>query len=180
MRQQRITLPVLALLCLILGSCSWNAARPSRRPAEREEPAATNAEGAWKWRRRTWVDEQGRIPKGALARANAQRAANLAFREAEGDRSLAALLPGDWQSRGPTNVGGRTRSLLIDPTNPLKIFAGSVGGGLWKTTDGGAHWNPVNDFLANLAVCSLAFDPQNSQTIYMGTGEGFFNGDAID
>ncbi len=191
MQRQGLTLSVCGILCLVLGSCSWSvprhdtsvgprSARPPLRPAEKEGPAATNAEAAWEWRRMTWRDENGQIPEGALAKASAQRAANLELFQAEGDSAKAALLPSDWVSRGPVNVGGRTRSLLIDPTNPQRIFAGSVGGGLWRSTDGGSHWSPVNDFLANLAVCSLAFDPQNPQTMYMGTGEGFFNADAIN
>ena len=42
-----------------------------------------------------------------------------------------------WQERGPTNVGGRTRTIMIDPNDPTKktIWAGSVSGGLWKTNN---------------------------------------------
>ena len=41
-----------------------------------------------------------------------------------------------WQERGPNNVGGRTRAIMIDPNDPTgqTIWAGSVSGGLWKTT----------------------------------------------
>lgn len=86
---------------------------------------------------------------------------------------------GTWKALGPGNVGGRTRALLIDPTNPLIIYAGAVDGGIWKSTDGGTSWNPLDDFLANIAVTCLAFDPTNSNTIYAGTGEGFFNADGV-
>lgn len=42
-----------------------------------------------------------------------------------------------WQERGPTNVGGRTRAIMIDPNDPTgnTVWAGSVAGGLWKITD---------------------------------------------
>ena len=42
-----------------------------------------------------------------------------------------------WYERGPTNVGGRTRAIMIDPNDPTgkTIWSGSVSGGLWKTTD---------------------------------------------
>jgi hypothetical protein len=42
-----------------------------------------------------------------------------------------------WEERGPTNVGGRTRTIMIDPNDPSKntIWAGSVSGGLWKTNN---------------------------------------------
>lgn len=86
---------------------------------------------------------------------------------------------GTWQPLGPGNVGGRTRALIIDPTAPNVMYAGGVAGGIWKTTNGGASWSALDDFMANLAVTSLAFDPSNSNVIYAGTGEGFFNADGV-
>jgi hypothetical protein len=87
---------------------------------------------------------------------------------------------GSWSPIGPNNQGGRTRQLLIDPTNPNIMYAASVGGGVWKSTNGGANWVPLTDLLIpNIAVTSLAFQPNNPQIIYAGTGEGYFNGDAL-
>ena len=89
-------------------------------------------------------------------------------------------LLGNWSNLGPNNQGGRTRQLLIDPANPSIMYAASVGGGVWKSSNGGASWNQLTDLiLPNIAVASLAMDPSNSQVLYAGTGEGFFNGDAI-
>lgn len=87
----------------------------------------------------------------------------------------------NWQERGPGNVSGRTRGLIIDPDDQTgnTWFAGSVGGGIWKTTDAGKSWvNLTNDFPTLSTVC-LAMAASNSKVIYAGTGEGFFNGDAI-
>src|ERR1043166_3519634 len=86
---------------------------------------------------------------------------------------------GTWQSLGPGNVGGRTRALLIDPVTPNTMYAGGGAGGGWKTTNGGASWAPLDDFMANIAVNSMAFEPGNSSVIYAGTGEGFFNADGV-
>ena len=96
----------------------------------------------------------------------------------DGSASTSGAL-GTWQSLGPGNVGGRTRALLVDPTNPDIMYAAAVAGGIWKTTNGGTSWAPLNDFLANIAVTCLAFDPSNSSTLYAGTGEGFFNADGV-
>jgi len=96
----------------------------------------------------------------------------------DGSASTGGAL-GTWQSLGPGNVGGRTRALLIDPSNPAVMYAAAVAGGIWKTTNAGTSWAPLNDFLANIAVTSMAFDPSNSNTIYAGTGEGFFNADGV-
>ena len=75
----------------------------------------------------------------------------------------------------PTNMGGRTRTLMFDPNDPagLKLWAGSVTGGLWYNTDptGGAEWTPLNDFWSNLSISCMTFDPNNKQTFYAGTGE---------
>ncbi len=86
---------------------------------------------------------------------------------------------GSWTPLGPGNIGGRTRALVIDRLNTAVMYAGGVAGGIWKSTNGGASWNPKGDLLPNLAVCSLAMDPTNSSVLYAGTGEGFFNFDAV-
>jgi photosystem II stability/assembly factor-like uncharacterized protein len=84
-----------------------------------------------------------------------------------------------WEEIGPDNVGGRTRALVIDPTNPQVMYAGGVAGGVWKTTNGGGSWSALDDTMLNLAVTSLAMDPNDPQTIYAATGEGFFNIDSV-
>jgi len=96
-----------------------------------------------------------------------------------------AGIPGiTWEERGPKNVGGRTRALIFDLNDATHktVWAGSVGGGLWKTNDiysTSISWTPVNDLLENLAVTTIAQHPQKHDTMYFGTGEGFYNSDAI-
>jgi Bacterial Ig domain len=87
---------------------------------------------------------------------------------------------GTWRNLGPANQGGRTRALLIDPANPKVMYAGGVAGGVWKSTNSGATWTTATDLqMPNLAVTSLEFDPQDSDVIYAGTGEGMFNFAAV-
>jgi len=86
---------------------------------------------------------------------------------------------GTWQALGPGNVGGRTRAIIIDPVTPNTMYAAGVAGGVWKTTNAGASWSPLDDFMANIAVSCMAFEPGNSSVIYAGTGEGFFNADGV-
>lgn len=59
------------------------------------------------------------------------------------------------------------------------MYAGGVAGGVWKTVDGGASWEPLADLLANIAVNSMAMHPTDPSVIYAGTGEGYFNIDAV-
>ncbi|HEX8142853.1 MAG TPA: hypothetical protein VF553_09675 [Pyrinomonadaceae bacterium] len=84
-----------------------------------------------------------------------------------------------WSSLGPGNIGGRTRSIVVHPTLQNTMWVGSVGGGVWRTDNGGQGWAPVDDLMANLAVTCMAMDPTNPSIIYAGTGEGFSNVDAI-
>jgi photosystem II stability/assembly factor-like uncharacterized protein len=98
--------------------------------------------------------------------------------------SQSGMLPtgggaGKWESLGPTNVGGRTRAIVVHPTNPDVMYAGCVSGGIWKTTNGGQSWYPLTDVLGNLAVCSIAMDPTNPDILFAGTGEGWANVDYI-
>ncbi|MEQ9374548.1 MAG: PKD domain-containing protein [Imperialibacter sp.] len=91
-------------------------------------------------------------------------------------------LPGEstapWVERGPKNVGGRTRALMWDPNDATgkKVWAGGVSGGLWFNNDitsASSTWTKVDDFWSNLAVNCIAYDPNNTQTFYVGTGESF-------
>jgi len=86
---------------------------------------------------------------------------------------------GAWTQLGPGNIGGRTRALLINPTNPMVMYTAGVGGGVWKSTNAGSSWTALGDLLSNIAFCSLAFDTANPDVIYAGTGEGFFASDNV-
>ena len=97
------------------------------------------------------------------------------------DLSATATHIIDWRERGPANVPGRTRGLIVDPDDPQRLtwFAGSAAGGVWKTADGGINWEPITPTLPNLATTVLAMAPGNTSHIYLGTGEGFGNLDRV-
>lgn len=143
-----------------------------------KKPLPTGARYAYEWRRLGWLDENGKIEPGSYARAMAQRNETLEASVSEGIEQDATGL--SWNFRGPINIGGRTRSLLIDPANPNVMLAGAVSGGIWRTTNGGDSWSPINDWLPSLAIGCLAQTPQNANVLYAGLGEGYFNGDAVE
>lgn len=91
----------------------------------------------------------------------------------------ASTLNGSWQPHGPGNIGGRSRELLISYKNENVMWTAGVAGGIWKSTDGGASWQPKGDLLVNIAVNSIVQDSKQPDVLYAGTGEGFFNGDAV-
>ncbi len=90
-----------------------------------------------------------------------------------------------WAERGPNNVGGRTRGFIFDQTDATgnTAFAGSVSGGLWRTTNfkTGAPitWTQIASISQNLAITCIAQDPVVTSTFYAGTGEGYGNLDAV-
>ena len=92
----------------------------------------------------------------------------------------------NWVERGPSNLGGRSRAIVLDPTDSSRNtwYVASVGGGIWR-----AHrsvtlglqkieWTPLTDHLPSLATSTLALSRNNPNVLYFGTGEGFFNVDA--
>jgi PKD repeat protein len=97
----------------------------------------------------------------------------------DGSSGLAGIGTNNWTWLGPGNIGGRVRSILIHPTQTNIMWCGGVDGGVWKTTNSGAAWFPLNDFMGNLAIACMALDPANTNVLYAGTGEGTYNADAI-
>ena len=74
-----------------------------------------------------------------------------------------------------TDIAGRVRKFMIDPNDPNKLWAGAVTGGLWYSSDfrNGTEWVPVSDNWESLSIGSIAYDPNNTQTFYVGTGESY-------
>ena len=96
-----------------------------------------------------------------------------AFLPSRAEERDGVAVPADtsgWTPLGPGNMGGRTLALLIDPGHPATIYAGTAAGGIWKSSDTGASWQPVGDMLPRLAVSTLVMDPRNPSTLYAGTG----------
>ncbi len=83
--------------------------------------------------------------------------------------------PITWE-KTEANMGGRTRTLMFDPNDPnhKEMWAGSVTGGLFHNddiTNTAVEWTPVDDFWPDLSISCMAYDPNNTQVFYVGTGE---------
>jgi photosystem II stability/assembly factor-like uncharacterized protein len=89
-----------------------------------------------------------------------------------------------WASIGPTPttggffspVTGRIMTIAVDPSDASgnTVLIGGAMGGIWRSTDAGAHWTAVGDQNASLAMGSIAFAPSNQPIVYAGTGEQAF------
>jgi Fibronectin type III domain/FG-GAP-like repeat len=138
----------------------------------KEAVEQTNGEAALLFRHLQKVDENGDIPTNALVHAVSHVDLMKTVVGTNGSNAdVAGITPASWEWLGPGNIGGRIRSILINPTTPDTMWVGSVTGGIFKTTNGGATWSNLDDFLANLAVSSLVASASAPNTIYAGTGE---------
>lgn len=102
-----------------------------------------------------------------LAQAPAAPAAGSAPPQFD-STSFAAL---QWRNIGPFR-GGRVVAVAGVPQQPRTFYFGSVGGGVWKTTDGGENWTNITDGqLKTSSVGALAVAPSDPNVIYVGMGE---------
>jgi len=78
-----------------------------------------------------------------------------------------------WSSRGPYNVGGRTRALAIDVSDSNTIIAGGVSGGIWRSTNQGQTWDKMTKSIQLHSISSIAQDTRFGKTNiwYATTGE---------
>ena len=79
----------------------------------------------------------------------------------------------NWTERGPNNVGGRTRALACDVSNPNIILAGGITGGIWRSVNSGSGWTITTTSSQLHSATCIAQDRRAGQTNnwYVGTGE---------
>ncbi len=102
-----------------------------------------------------------------------------ALKDARNQAALRNNTPGfdkNWTEEGPGNMGGRINTVAVHPSNEDIVYVGFSIGGVFKTTDGGASWNPIFDDQLFLAIGHIVIDPNNPETIYVGTGDPNISG----
>ena len=80
--------------------------------------------------------------------------------------------------RGPFNVPGRTRPILVDVSDPTgnTWYAGSTGGGVWKTTDESVTWSEISNGMESIAISWLDQSKSQPNVLYAATGVAWVGG----
>jgi photosystem II stability/assembly factor-like uncharacterized protein len=139
--------------------------RSSTVEGTKEDP---QARARWEWLRLR-DPKTGSIP------------AHIASREMAFVRELSQSLTGrhvpivsNWTSRGPVNIGGRSKAVALDVRNEDVILAGGVSSGMWKSTNGGQSWRKTTapDQLQSVSCIAQNTFAGKQDTWYYGTGEG--------
>ncbi|HET9030551.1 MAG TPA: hypothetical protein VFN49_10255 [Candidatus Aquilonibacter sp.] len=76
-----------------------------------------------------------------------------------------------WRPIGPAISGGRIGAVAGTDSDPSLYYVGAAGGGLWKSTNGGASWQPLFDAQDVQSIGAIAIDPTAKETVWVGTGE---------
>jgi photosystem II stability/assembly factor-like uncharacterized protein len=85
--------------------------------------------------------------------------------------AAAAYASLSWRSIGPAVSGGRVAAVAGTPQDDQLYYLGSAGGGVWKSSNGGATWEPVFDKESVAAIGAVAIDPTDERVVWAGTGE---------
>ena len=102
-----------------------------------------------------------------------QKFASRLPKNIEGDNANSLV----WTERGPNNVGGRTRALEGDISNPNIIIAGGISGGIWRSVNSGNNWVMTTTNSQLHSASCIAQDRRTGSTSnwYVGTGEWIGN-----
>src|SRR3989442_11962033 len=180
------------LLALGFGLFATAQEKPSpkneqvaREGGEREEKDTARKRIEWFYQQRAFP--LGFIPAGARLRA-LQELDRMLEREGklvrQPDGSVQRFIQPVttmWTPIGPQPTGvtnfcnnsGRVSALALDPHNTSIVYLGGAGGGVWKSTDGGANWTALTDSQPSPALGSIliypnSWTPAPCQTIYIG------------
>jgi len=104
------------------------------------------------------------LATGVAAAAEKDEKPNPGLNEA----SLKGL---EWRNIGPATMAGRIADIAINPQDSSQWYIGVGSGGVWKTDNRGTTWTPVFDKEGSYSIGCVSIDPNDVQTVWVGTGE---------
>lgn len=144
----------------------WQGKKP-------EKGSGWKAFKRWEWYWEQRVNADGSFPA-ADANAKALEAWLASHPTAAEERDGST----QWTSLGPNSSDGgyrgtgRVNCLAVDPQNHSVLWAGTPGGGLWKSETGGDSWIAKTDKHPTLGVSAIVINPYDTKIMYIATGDG--------
>lgn len=138
--------------------------------------------GYKQYKRWEYFMEERTFPHGKRPRPNQAWEEHYKFQSTHRAAESFAARAANWQPLGPENWtnttgwnpgNGRINCVAEDPNNSSVLYAGAPSGGLWKSTNGGSSWVCLTDDQPILGVSAIVVDPNNSNHIFIGTGDGY-------
>jgi len=135
----------------------------------------------WNWYAERHLDEDGKVANITAKTMQALQSMNVdtkTFTSPDAS-NVAARINGDWYPLGPNGIAapaqnylGRVNCLAFHPSNANTLFAGTPGGGIWKSSNNGTTWAPLSDGLPSSGVSGIVINPGNANIMYILTGDG--------
>ena len=127
--------------------------------------------------RRTWLTLALTAMLGAslIAQDSARTAPSASASDKNSGSTPKEFKALKYRSIGPA-AGGRVSRAAGVPGDPVTYYAATASGGVWKSSDGGATWNPIFDDQPISSIGSIAIAPSNPNVVYVGSGEANIRG----
>lgn len=170
--------PCVALLAAMMLICSWSFGQADVKP-QSGKPAGKKAQSGPQSTAGGKKEQSGAAP---AQEKKADSASTGASESGEGQEEAKGPWHGlAWRLVGPFR-GGRVLAVSGITGDTHTYYFGGVGGGVWKTTDGGLTWRPMTDKVKDMApsIGAIAVAPSDANVIYAGTGEACIRGDIIN
>src|SRR5882724_5211192 len=165
-RKNRLLLLLTVTLLAVCG-LAQTGKKPnvSKEPEKTAQPASPEQTAS-----------KAETPKSETAKSEADSSANDDQDEPKGPWHGLT-----WRLVGPFR-GGRVLAVSGVVGDMHTYYFGGVGGGVWKTTDGGLSWRPMTDKTKDMSpsIGAIAVAPSDPNVIYAGTGEACIRGDIIN
>ena len=171
----------IGLIAILSGTYFYmNTANDNSWPQKRmvilnDEDEEMEAENSFLRARQEWLISRdlktGKIPEGI----HAKELEWLKSQPVNSNGAFQSVVANSYEAVGPTQNGGRTRTIVHDKryngSSNKVILAGGISGGIFRSEDGGSTWKFVHPVNEVRSVSTLAQDPSKPDTWYAGTGE---------